>query len=77
MAGASASSGELERAMKDGNSRGPLTGVPGLAWESSLMMMDNCGLEEKKKSIEIMTLNQITVEAIPKFLLSIWEDEKH
>lgn len=49
MSGASASSGELEREMKDGSSRGPLVGVPGAAWEPCAMTTESCGLEGEGK----------------------------
>lgn len=46
VSGASASSGELEREMKDGSARGPEGGVPGSARESCGMTTDRRGLEE-------------------------------
>lgn len=49
VSGASASSGELEREMKDGSSRGPAAAVPGAAWESCGMMRDRRGLREMKR----------------------------
>ena len=48
VSGASASSGELEREIKDGSARGPSVGVPGAAGEPCGMATVRRGLEERR-----------------------------
>lgn len=49
VSGASASSGELDREIKDGNSRDPATGILGAAGEPGGMTTDKQGLIERER----------------------------